>query len=546
MYSVLIVDDERPVIDSITYMLQKNRPELQIAGTAASGREAIQKAEESKPDIILIDVKMPGIDGLDALREIKRRMPYVMPILTTAYERFDIAQTAFELGVQDYLLKPFSQEKLIAAVDAAVQTLTRNSSGQGESLKHIELLHSLQGTIEQLFFKSIKLASSVEEFIPFLQTTLSLHSTRGCIGLLKWESGPNRGDKVAHGDKLARGDRTGSRDEADRPSGPNRGDGTSRGNQTAPGSAAPDSPEGRIQLGRTLLSKLKYKFPCLGCVSADEILFFFPERSGFNFVPTEEHLTKIFKGDIGRRDVPQWTFAVGSRVDFEVLSDSYQEARQRMSGLERKNSGTDTKMELVRSLLPGWRSIVEEAVTQKNPAELDRLIETEILNIEDVRIARAAVMDVGLNIEHFHKLSTTYPLEAAGTESREELHSICVRWFRQLTDMVAVQRDSSMPLVLRRALEYIDLHYSRPIQLADVAAHVEVSPAYLSNLFTRHLGRSFIDQLTDSRIEKAKQLLAEQNHSIKTISHIVGYQDPNYFSRLFKKLTGMSPTEYRP
>ncbi|MGC9312044.1 MAG: response regulator, partial [Sediminispirochaetaceae bacterium] len=207
MYSVLIVDDERPVIDSITYMLQKNRPELQIAGTAASGREAIQKAEESKPDIILIDVKMPGIDGLDALREIKRRMPYVMPILTTAYERFDIAQTAFELGVQDYLLKPFSQDKLIAAVDAAVQTLNRNSSGQGESLKHIEMLHSLQGTIEQLFFKSIKLASSVEEFIPFLQTTLSLHSARGCLSLLKWDdaageagSGSNRGDNVTRGD----------------------------------------------------------------------------------------------------------------------------------------------------------------------------------------------------------------------------------------------------------------------------------------------------------------------------------------------------------
>lgn len=523
MYSVLIVDDERPVIDSITYMLQKNRPELQIAGTAASGREAIQKAEESKPDIILIDVKMPGIDGLEALREIKRRMPYVMPILTTAYERFDIAQTAFELGVQDYLLKPFSQDKLIAAVDAAVQTLNRNSSGQGESLRHIELLHSLQGTIEQLFFKSIKLASSVEEFIPFLQTTLSLHSVRGCIGLLKWDAG-----------------------DGEAGSGPNRGDNVTRGNKVSRGEAPVDSPEGRIQLGRELLSKLKYKFPCLGSVTADEILFFFPERSGSNSVPGEAHLAKILQGENDGRDVPRWTFVTGECVEFVRLSDSYRKVRRHLFRQNEDSSGADREMELMRSRLPGWRSMIEEAVAQNDRSELNRFIETELVNIGDIGTARAVVMDLGLYIEHLNRLTTTHPLEAAGAESRQELQSLCSRWFRQLTEMVAIQRDSTMPTALRRALEYIDLQYSRTIQLSDVARHVEVSPAYLSNLFTSHLGRSFIDQLTACRIDRAKQLLAERNHSIKSISYMVGYQDPNYFSRLFKKWTGQSPTEYQP
>ena len=97
-----------------------------------------------------------------------------------------------------------------------------------------------------------------------------------------------------------------------------------------------------------------------------------------------------------------------------------------------------------------------------------------------------------------------------------------------------------------KALEYLDLNYSRIIQLSDVAAHVEVSSAYLSNLFSRHLGRSFTDHLTEYRIERAKQLLSEGHHSVKSISHMVGYHDPNYFSRLFKKQTGQSPTEYSP
>ena len=511
MYSVLIVDDERPVIESISYMLKKNRPELQIAGTATSGREAIRKAEENKPDIILIDVKMPGINGLDALREIKRRMPYVMPILTTAYERFDIAQTAFELGVQDYLLKPFSQKKLIAAVDAAVQTLKRNSSGQGESLKHIELLHSLQGSIEQLFFKSIKLAGGLEDFIPFLQTTLSLHSTRGCIGLLAWEVS----------------------DERER-SGPEAGDGPF------------ESADGRIQLGRILLSKLKYKFPCLGSVSAEEILFFFPEIHGSISAPGEEDLGKIFKGNSGGREVPRWHFTLGGSVDLPRLPDSCHEARQHISRRKGEIAGGDVDLEMIRSRLPDWRSSIEDAVVQNRPVELDRLIDTDLMNIGDLDTARSVIVDLGLNIEHLHRFTSSYPPRVVRADSREELFSLCTGWFRYLAEQVILQRNSSMPLLLRRALEYIDVHYSRPVQLADVALEVEVSPAYLSNLFTRHLGRSFIDQLTDCRIDKARQLLAEKCHSIKTVSRMVGYQDPNYFSRLFKKCTGQSPSEYRP
>src|SRR6056297_4100162 len=186
MYSVLIVDDEQPVIESISFMLQKYRPELEIAGTGMSGREAIEIAEATKPDIILIDVKMPGIDGLEALREIKRRSPNVLPILTTAYERFDIAQTAFELGVQDYILKPFSREKLIAAVDAAVESLDQRLDGRGESLKHIELYHTLSSSIETLLFVAVKLNSGLNAFIPYLKTTLNFKTARGCIGILEW------------------------------------------------------------------------------------------------------------------------------------------------------------------------------------------------------------------------------------------------------------------------------------------------------------------------------------------------------------------------
>lgn len=491
MYSVLIVDDEKPVIESITFMLKKYRPELQIAGTATSGREAIQRALELKPDIICIDVKMPGIDGLEALREIKRRLPFVMPILTTAYERFDIAQTAFELGVQDYILKPFTQEKLIGAVDAAVKNLDRNISGQGEGLKHIELLHSLQGSIEQLFFKAVRLSSGVEEFLPFLQATLSLHGSRGCIGLLVW----GECDKTV---------------------------------------------EERTSLGHRLLSQLKYKFSCLGSVSPDEIIFFFPERTDAVSVPGDGYLRKLMKMENGESD--GWFFAAGDFTEFSRLSISFWQAQRET----RERLHHPDRQEKWAARIPEWRRFVEESIVQKREEDLEDLVKTEILLIEDFNTVKGIIMDLALNVEHLHHLSTLYPIEIAGANTREELYVLSIRWFSRLVELVETMRDDSMPHVLRKALEYLDLNYSRIIQLSDVAAHVEVSSAYLSNLFSCHLGRSFTDHLTEYRIERAKQLLSEGHHSVKSISHMVGYHDPNYFSRLFKKQTGQSPTEYSP
>src|SRR6056297_1334496 len=267
MYSVLIVDDEQPVIESISFMLQKYRPEIGIAGTAMSGREAIKAAEEYKPDIILIDVKMPGIDGLEALREIKRRNPNVLPILTTAYERFDIAQTAFELGVQDYILKPFSREKLIGAIDAAVESLDQRLDGRGESLKHIELYHTLSSSIETLLFVAVKLNSEVDAFIPYLKSSLAFKTARGCVGILEWQKNMS--------------------------------------------STLEDS----ISLGREVISKLKFKFPCLAAAFEHEILFFFPDISEVNSVPGVQNLSAVVDSEILSKN--QWRFVTGRSVEFE-------------------------------------------------------------------------------------------------------------------------------------------------------------------------------------------------------------------------------------
>src|SRR4051794_28088382 len=104
MFKILVADDENIVIESIKYIIEKNFDDVVIAGTARSGREAIEKAEALKPDLILMDIKMPGINGIDAIKEIKSSYSNALFIIISASEQFEFAKEAVNLGVFEYLL----------------------------------------------------------------------------------------------------------------------------------------------------------------------------------------------------------------------------------------------------------------------------------------------------------------------------------------------------------------------------------------------------------------------------------------------------------
>jgi len=116
--------------------------------------------------------------------------------------------------------------------------------------------------------------------------------------------------------------------------------------------------------------------------------------------------------------------------------------------------------------------------------------------------------------------------------------------FEKLLRHAARTRSGNFPLPLTKAVEFIHGHYTEPIQLSSAADAAQVSSAYLSRLFSEHLKTSFVDHLTELRVEKAEKLIRESRMSVKEIAFAVGYQDPNYFSKIFKKTTGVLPTEY--
>ena len=117
MIKLLIVDDEYIVIESVKFIIENHVKDVEVVGTANTGREAIEKALYLKPDVIFMDIRMPGINGIDAIRQIKNSINEVFFVIVTAYEYFNYAKEAVNLGVYEYLLKPINKNKVIETLN---------------------------------------------------------------------------------------------------------------------------------------------------------------------------------------------------------------------------------------------------------------------------------------------------------------------------------------------------------------------------------------------------------------------------------------------
>ncbi|WP_088549295.1 AraC family transcriptional regulator [Paenibacillus aquistagni] len=144
MYRLLIADDEALEREGLEWIITRMMPETFHIIHASNGREAIQKADEYRPHIVMMDVQMPGIQGLDALKEIKAHNPTVKMVLVTAYEYFDYAQQALSLGVKEYLVKPAKRERIVSVLQRLMDEIKEERASRGEQLaireKYLQLL----------------------------------------------------------------------------------------------------------------------------------------------------------------------------------------------------------------------------------------------------------------------------------------------------------------------------------------------------------------------------------------------------------------------
>jgi two-component system response regulator YesN len=529
MYRLLIADDEQIVLDSIRFIVEKNFTDVVIVGTARSGREAIEKAENLKPDIVFMDIMMPGINGIEAIREIKTRQSNVTFIILTAYDQFDFAKEAVELEVMEYLLKPVSQKKIVMTLKKSVEAINRERDKWKRELELKERLESVLPIVENGFIYSMLFFDDFSKEFGVYKHIFELDEENGYVVTVKFTD-------------------TKSEDSA--------------GNQT--------SLRDRSQTFYPYLREsFKRKCKCLvGPLMLDRFFVYIPVHPKCDEYAMKLEAIGIAKyvySSLAEKDGVDAAIGIGSVYPaMENISRSYEESIRAARFLSGSgimhimdvpaDTGAASEYPIAKEklLLEKAASGDTEACLQVFDQIYDWLLNEYPSSLHNIKKRLLELMvlihRMGINYkirnEEYFRIDD-YVEDLLSIEDPVELKVWCSERIEHVSQGIGSMMEKRLNSLILKAVKYIKENYRNEIALEDISREVNISPHYFSKLFKEQVGENYIDYITSLRIQKAKELLAENRLSIKEICFDIGYADPNYFSRLFKKVAGVTPTEYK-
>lgn len=528
MYKIMLADDEGIVIDSLKFIIEKEfGDECQIE-YAKTGRSVIELAENYRPDIAIMDIQMPGINGIDAMKEIRANNKNIIFIVMSAYDKFDYAKEAIKLGVMEYITKPMEKNKIIAALQKAMGKIDKERMKRSNDLLIREKLETVVPIIESGLIYNMLFQEHFTEDIDNYKNLLGLTQNQAYMLAVvcgDGQEGSHMTNAVGSSVKMQQHDKVVR--ECMKEYYPNCIVGSAMGNKLAvmiPYDGDKMEYNERIAIiekSRELVRDLRRK---------TDISF----RVGISSVKTLEEARDSYKEALNALTMTTGSVA---HVDDLPIGCQYE---------------ADYPIHLEKRLF----AEVKNGETDHAIATAETYFDLVAANYaDDLMNMRLKVLEFALFAEHlaYESGGMTYEFRA-----REDyLPTIMAindldtlkKWFRDkigtATHNVSCKASEKSMSVVETAKEYIQNNYSKDISLDDVSRTVNISPYYFSKIFKEETGEGFVEYLTGIRIEKAKELLNTTEYSIKEICSMVGYADPNYFSRSFKKNVGVTPTEYK-
>lgn len=527
MYRIMLADDEGIVLDSLKMIIDKNFPDQCQIETAKTGRDVIELAETFRPDIAFMDIQMPGINGIEAIREIKMSNPSVEFIVLSAYDKFDYAKEAINLGVMEYVNKPFGARTITEVLGKALKTVDSKRKKRSDDLRIKEKMETVTPIIENGFIYSIMFREHFMEDVNNYKQLLGIEAAYGCMLALVV------GDDQ-HGNYMT----------------------------NAVGASV------RTQMNYARVRELlKETWNCIvGSVISNKIPVFLPmknmkmdyeERIGM--IDTCRELTRKLR----RMTDISFRIGIGSIRKLNESMDSYEEALKALVNSTGSVAHVDDlpiqcrydeeyPVELEKELFDSLKSGKREECERVAGRYFDWMLENydeknmsvRLKTLEFVLFAEHEAYLNGGMTYHFSEREN-YLSMVVNVERNSELRPWFVERFGESCRNMITKKEEHENQLVVRAQNYIQENYQKDLSLDEVSRQMDLSPYYFSKLFKEETGSNFVEYVTNLRIRKAKELLANDGMSMKEICVSVGYSDPNYFSRIFKKNTGVTPTEYR-
>ncbi len=531
MLKVFLAEDEFIIREGIKNNIDWQAHGYEFCGEASDGELAFPLIQKTRPDILITDIKMPFVDGLALSRLVKKELPETEIIILSGYEEFDYAKEAIQIGVARYLLKPINGETLLQEIDSVAEIILGKQKEKEIREKYQKEMeeNSLRDQMD-LFQHLVTGDCSMEELLSVAdKLDLKIMAPWYSIVLLKIQSMKHdyeeySGSIVVVDERIAK-------------------------------LAEPEHVLifDRALEGRAFLFKAD---------SEDELLAYQKEYLGDVKEVLSSYVNLRYFGGIGTpvnrlREIP---------ASFEDASHAFAHRY-----LVAESCILDSSL----LMQEGAAEQEDFRISAVNPEQIDRAKMQEFLRTGDLdeviyfvdeffgkldggamksRIFRQYItMDAYFSIVDFLK---GLGLQKDEIEAPDQDSSIlqdeksAMDYIVRIMEKALVLREkkasSRYEDVVSEVIHYIEDNYAQEeLSLNLLASHVNFSPNHLSMIFSQQTGQTLIRYLTDYRMNRAKELLRCSSKKSSVISMEVGYKDPHYFSYLFKKTQGMTPTQYR-
>ncbi|WP_339170184.1 response regulator [Paenibacillus sp. FSL R5-0341] len=508
MYKVLLVDDEPYAIEGLQLLINWEKYGFEIRGVCANGEEAIRMIQQDQPDLVVTDIRMPVMNGLELVEEARRlEHESVLFVITSGYSDFNYARQAIRLGVSNYLTKPVDsteaeemlerlrlhlqerekQERIrehakVQKIKAYLSTLIRDKQNISEQeiseiVPHLNKSHwtylriTFQGDIQEA-------CSVAEQTAGGTTCCYVLDRTRDALGLVWGEEEPSRSE----------------------------------------------ASEAIKAFTQRLLNNMQNN----GCEDIHIAVGLMTSNL--------EHLSESFHS---AQEVGRYLFFNQERLLFaeDIELEKWQFDPETMSEVDRiadllENGSVD---ELSSSI----RDVFELFLQMKAAPEIVHIFSTHIM-FRGLSLCK----ELGGEPNGLMNESASRILEKSH-RNIEEVAGNLEHFFLQCKSELAILRERQVGGIQAKVAEYVQTYYRETFTIQELAERFYVNPVHLGQSFLRKYGKGVIEVVHDLRMEEAKRLLQETNQTSSAIAEQVGYRSYQHFLRHFEKRTAMKPLEYR-
>ena len=531
LYRIMLVDDEEEVRKAIIRKIAWEQLGFVMVGDAENGEDALEKLEQLEPDVVMTDIRMPYMDGLTLSARIRDKYPSLKILIFSGYDDFEYAKQAIKLNVTEYILKPVNGEEL-------TQILNRIRISLDEEIEQRRNITALQKSylgslpiLREVFLNDlVRRTTDIDTVVPKLREYgIDILDAR------KWLA------VVIHIEQIEQSE-----------------------------TQVLSQHQELIPISVRSLVEDHLKSYCRNAIfnSADGITVIVAVDENNTQTGLINLLNDICKESKRVLEV-SITVGVGHSCNsLKEISRSYQSAVDALGyraivGIGKTIYINDVEPVICGKLQLDVKSEAElTAAVKFGPKELiSNVIQSLVAHMDEVKVhARQyqaymlsivncitrTMQQYDLDIGEMFDSENWYTAIMEGIYRKEEFAEWLLPIALRMNEALNHERDNTARKVILNAKEYILEHYSDPeLSVETLCRYLHMSPAYFSTMFKKETGQTYINYLTQVRLDKAVELLNETDEKTYMIAQKVGYQEQNYFSYVFKKWYGISPTKYR-